>query len=156
MKPEYMQLSDMISSSTYTVFFGGAGVSTESGIPDFRSANGLYSARSVYGYSPEELLSHSLFIRKPALFFQYYKENLIARYAKPNAAHIALAELEARGMLQAIITQNIDNLHQAAGSQNVIELHGSNERQYCMECGARYSLDYILKPENCRESKHEI
>jgi NAD-dependent deacetylase len=92
----------MIRSSAFIVFFGGAGVSTESGIPEFRSANGLYSARSVYGYSPEELLSHSLFICKPALFFRYYKENLIARYDKPNAAHIALAELEAGGLLQAV------------------------------------------------------
>jgi NAD-dependent deacetylase len=137
-------LARLIEKSNYTVFFGGAGVSTESGIPDFRSETGLYKARQVYGHSPEELISHTFFERTPELFFRYYKENLIAIEAKPNAAHIALAELERSGKLQAVVTQNIDGLHQAAGSVNVLELHGSNWRQYCVKCKAKYSLDYIL------------
>jgi len=141
------QLSQWINESGSTVFFGGAGVSTESGIPDFRSGSGLYRARQVYGYPPEELLSNKLFTRAPELFFRYYRENLIARDAKPNAAHTALAKLEARGRLRAVVTQNIDGLHQAAGSENVLELHGSNWRQYCVKCGARYGLDYILAQE---------
>jgi len=141
------ELSNLILTSNNTVFFGGAGVSTESGIPDFRSENGLYKARQVYGHSPEELLSHTFFKSKPELFFRYYKENLITRDARPNAAHIALAELEQAGRLEAVITQNIDGLHQAAGSRNVLELHGSNWRQYCMKCGTNYSLDYILRQE---------
>jgi NAD-dependent deacetylase len=126
------------------VFFGGAGVSTESGIPDFRSETGLYAAKSVYGHSPEELLSHTFFIREPEIFFRYYRENLISREAKPNAAHIALAELERRGLIDTVVTQNIDGLHSAAGSVNVLELHGSNLRQFCAKCGAKYTLDYVL------------
>jgi len=141
------QLAQWITQSASTVFFGGAGVSTESGIPDFRSESGLYKARQVYGYPPEELLSHRLFTRTPELFFRYYRENLIAREAKPNAAHIALAKWEARGLLQAVVTQNVDGLHQAAGSKNVMELHGSNWRQYCVKCRAPYDLDYILARE---------
>ena len=137
-------LAELIKTSNNTVFFGGAGVSTESGIPDFRSETGLYKAQQVYGHSPEELLSRTFFECEPELFFHYYKENLIARDAKPNAAHIALAQWERSGKLQAIVTQNIDGLHQAAGSQNVLELHGSNWRQYCIKCKAKYSLDYIL------------
>ena len=144
------QLTNLIKQSRNTVFFGGAGVSTESGIPDFRSDAGLYSAKEVYGYPPEELLSHSLFRRKPELFFRYYKENLIAN-AEPNPAHIALAKLESQGKLAAVITQNIDGLHQAAGSQNVLELHGTNHRHYCMECHAEYSLDYTLESSHCRD-----
>jgi len=145
------KLADLIKQSKNTVFFGGAGVSTESGIPDFRSESGLYTARSVYGYSPEELLSRTLFDEQPELFFRYYKENLIALDAKPNAAHIALAELEAKGLLQAVVTQNIDGLHQAAGSRNVFELHGSNWRQYCMKCGEKYPLAYILDDARCKD-----
>ena len=145
--PPIEALSTWIHKSACTVFFGGAGVSTESGIPDFRSESGLYQARQAYGYPPEELLSHRFFMRHTELFFKYYRENLIARDAKPNAAHTALAELEARGRLQAVVTQNIDGLHQAAGSENVLELHGSNWRQYCMACGARYDLEYILARE---------
>jgi len=137
-------LAQWIHHSKNTVFFGGAGVSTESGIPDFRSESGLYKAKQAYGYPPEELLSHGFFARRTELFFRYYRENLIARDARPNAAHIALAKLEARGLLQAVVTQNIDGLHQAAGSKNVLELHGSNWRQVCVGCGARYGLDYIL------------
>jgi NAD-dependent deacetylase len=146
---EIERLAEIIKNSKNTVFFGGAGVSTESGIPDFRSEKGLYRARQVYGYPPEELISHTLFMREPALFFRYYKENLIAAEAKPNAAHTALAELEAKGLLAAVITQNIDGLHQLAGSKNVLELHGSNLRQYCLRCGERYDLAYILEPANC-------
>jgi len=145
------QLAELIKQSKNTVFFGGAGVSTESGIPDFRSESGLYAARQVYGYPPEELLCHHLFQQKPKLFFRYYKENLIAIEAKPNPAHKALAKLEETGLLQAVITQNIDGLHQAAGSKNVLELHGSNWRQYCVGCGAKYGLEFILNPAHCRD-----
>lgn len=139
------KLAGLLRASKSTVFFGGAGVSTESGIPDFRSESGLYSAKQVYGYAPEDLLSHTFFRSKPELFYRYYRENLVTADVKPNAAHIALAQLEERGMLQAVITQNIDGLHQAAGSKNVLELHGSNLRQYCMSCGEKYTLEYILK-----------
>jgi NAD-dependent deacetylase len=143
------RLAEIIKKSMNTVFFGGAGVSTESGIPDFRSETGLYRARQVYGYPPEELISHTAFMREPELFFRYYKENLIAPDAKPNAAHHALAELERSGLLAAVITQNIDGLHQYAGSKAVLELHGSNLRQYCLRCGERYELAYIMEPQNC-------
>jgi NAD-dependent deacetylase len=138
------QLAALIGASDNTVFFGGAGVSTESGIPDFRSEDGLYAARESYGHPPEELLSHGMFQRRPELFFRYYKENLITVDAQPNAAHLALAALEQAGKLQAVITQNVDGLHQAAGSVNVLELHGSNWRQYCQACGARHTLEYVL------------
>ncbi|MDR2700583.1 MAG: NAD-dependent protein deacylase [Nitrososphaerota archaeon] len=144
-----MLLVDIIRGSKNIVFFGGAGVSTESNIPDFRSDNGLYMAQNTYGYLPEELLSHTFFVDKPELFFQYYKKNLIFVDAKPNAAHVALAKLEHSGFLSVVVTQNIDGLHQAAGSVNVLELHGSNHRQYCMVCKAKYDLHYILNPENC-------
>ncbi|MDR1820817.1 MAG: NAD-dependent protein deacylase [Oscillospiraceae bacterium] len=144
------RLAELIKTSRSAVFFGGAGVSTESGIPDFRSEDGLFRAQSAYGRSPEELVSSAVFLREPELFFRYYKENLVAQGAKPNPAHLALAKMEAAGMLGAVITQNVDGLHQAAGSENVFELHGSNHRPYCVSCGQRYSLDYILNPENCR------
>jgi len=144
-------LAQMIRDSKHTVFFGGAGVSTESGIPDFRSESGLYAAQEAYGYAPEELISQSLFRRDPGLFFRYYKENLIHINAKPNAAHEALANLEQNGLMQAVITQNIDGLHQLAGSQNVLELHGSNWRQYCLGCHTRYDLAYVLDPANCKD-----
>jgi NAD-dependent deacetylase len=149
MKMLKVMLADIVKTSRNTVFFGGAGVSTESNIPDFRSESGLYNVWRVYGYSPEELLSYSFFIDKPELFFQYYKENLVFRDAKPNAAHIALAKLEKAGLLSTVITQNVDGLHQMAGSVNVLELHGSNHRQYCTVCGAKYTLDYIFSRENC-------
>ena len=145
------ELARLIAESANTVFFGGAGVSTESGIPDFRSESGLYAAQKTYGHSPEELLSSGLFRRDPALFFRYYKENLIHMDAKPNAAHQALADLERQGRMQAVITQNIDGLHQAAGSRTVWELHGSNWRQLCMGCGTRYDLPYIMDPTNCKD-----
>ena len=145
------QLANLIRQSKGTVFLGGAGVSTESGIPDFRSESGLYAAETVFGRSPEELLSHHLFEKNPTLFFRYYKEYLIAEDAKPNAAHIALAKLEEQGLLKAVITQNVDGLHQAAGSKTVFELHGSNWRHYCKNCGEKYPLAYILNPAHCRE-----
>ena len=144
-------LAELIQSSENTVFFGGAGVSTESGIPDFRSEAGLYAAQQNYGYTPEELLSYSLFKREPELFFRYYKENLIHQTAQPNAAHRALAEMERKWNLQAVITQNIDGLHQMAGSACVLELHGSNQRQFCMACGALYDLSYIMDTANCKD-----
>lgn len=127
------------------VFFGGAGVSTESGIPDFRSESGLYSAQEQYGYPPEMLLSHTFYAEKPDLFFRYYRENLVSLSAQPNAAHLALAELERRGLLRAVVTQNIDGLHQEAGSREVLELHGSNLRQYCERCGEKHSLEHVMR-----------
>jgi NAD-dependent deacetylase len=144
---QIIKLREIIHSAKNAVFFGGAGVSTESGIPDFRSESGLYYARQVYGKKPEYLLSHSCFAREPELFFRYYKENLVAREAKPNAAHFALAKFEEQGRLSAIVTQNVDGLHQAAGSKAVCELHGSNWRQFCVKCQKKYSLDYIMEQE---------
>jgi NAD-dependent deacetylase len=144
-----LTLSEMLKKSKKTVFFCGAGVSTESNIPDFRSESGLYAAKQVYGHSPEELLSYTFFSRYPEQFFRYYKENLIYSDAKPNAAHIALADMERAGLLRAVVTQNIDGLHQAAGSKNVLELHGSNNRQYCVRCGEKYDLAFILDEANC-------
>ena len=138
------RLAELLAASNAVVFFGGAGVSTESGIPDFRSEQGLYAAKERYGRSPEELLSHGFLMREPALFFEYYKTNLIHPDARPNAAHIALAKLEQAGKLRAVVTQNIDGLHQAAGSKAVLELHGSVHRNYCMDCKAAHSLEHIL------------
>ncbi len=127
------KLKEMIEQSDNIVFFGGAGVSTESGIPDFRSVDGLYNQK--YKYPPEEILSHSFFTRYPEEYYRFHHDKLSLGDAKPNAAHLKLAELERRGKLKAVITQNIDGLHQAAGSQNVIELHGSLLRAYCSRCG---------------------
>ena len=135
------------------VFFGGAGVSTESGIPDFRSENGLYNAKSEYGFAPEDMISHDFFENEPFIFFDYYKKNLIAKDAKPNKAHYALAKLEEQGKLSAVITQNIDNLHQMAGSKKVYELHGSVHRNNCVWCRKFYGLDYILDENNCEQNK---
>jgi len=143
-------LKKIIDSSKSIVFFGGAGVSTESNIPDFRSEKGLYKAQSEYGVSPEEILSHTFFVNNTEKFFDYYKKNLIYAEAEPNKAHKALAELESRGILKAVVTQNIDGLHQKAGSRKVFELHGSVLRNYCMDCGKFYSLDYIMDEKNCR------
>lgn len=141
----YDELRKLIDNSNNIVFFGGAGVSTESNIPDFRSETGLYNAVTKYGYPPETLLSRSFFDAHTDKFYEYYKENLIYPTAKPNTAHKALARLEAQGKLKAVITQNIDNLHQAAGSQNVYELHGSVYRNYCMKCRKFYAAEYVLK-----------
>ena len=138
------QIAEALGSFGQAVFFGGAGVSTESGIPDFRSDKGLYAAQEVYGHRPEELLSYGMFKREPELFFRYYTENLIDLNARPNPAHLAVAELEKRGIITAVVTQNIDGLHQMAGSQNVIELHGSNWRPYCVKCDTKYTLEWFL------------
>ncbi len=146
------QLKEIIDSSENIVFFGGAGVSTESNIPDFRSEQGLYHAKQAYGYAPEEILSHTFFMQHTEVFFDYYKHNLIYRDAQPNKAHLALARLEQEGKLKAIVTQNIDGLHQKAGSRKVYELHGSVLRNSCMDCGAAYDLDYTLDPAHCRGS----
>ncbi len=137
-----MDLQSMIDESSRIVFFGGAGVSTESGIPDFRSADGLYSQK--YRYPPEQIISHSFFMRDPEEFYRFYRDRMIYPEAKPNAAHMKLAELERAGKLSAVITQNIDGLHSAAGSRNVIELHGSVHRNHCMKCGKPFGLKYIL------------
>ena len=143
------RLKEIINNSENIVFFGGAGVSTESNIPDFRSESGLYNAKQRYGRSPEEILSHSFFTRHTDVFFDYYKNNLIYTDARPNKAHRALAKLEADGKLKALVTQNIDGLHQKAGSRTVFELHGSVLRNYCMDCGEFYDLDYVMDDENC-------
>lgn len=140
-----MTLQEIIDDSKRIVFFGGAGVSTESGIPDFRSQDGLYNQK--YDYPPEQIVSHTFFTRKTEEFYRFYKDRMIFPKAKPNAAHKKLAELERAGKLFAVITQNIDGLHQAAGSVNVIELHGSVHRNYCMSCGKSYSLEDIMKSE---------
>ena len=147
----YDELKKMIEESERIVFFGGAGVSTESGIPDFRSEKGLYNAKQEYGRSPEEMLSAHFFRSDPVTFYDYYKKNLIATWAKPNEAHLALARLEERGKLKAVVTQNIDGLHQMAGSKAVYELHGSVHRNYCTRCHKFYDLDYILNEDNCRD-----
>ncbi len=141
---EMQQLKEAVASSSRIVFFGGAGVSTESGIPDFRSADGLYSAKKQFGAPPEELLSGPFFRANPAVFYQYYRGNLVHQDAQPNDAHKALARLEQAGKLAAVVTQNIDGLHQMAGSHNVLELHGSVRRNYCVRCGKRVTLEYML------------
>lgn len=138
------QLQEIIDTSDNIVFFGGAGVSTESGIPDFRSESGIFNSLKKYGDTPENLVSHSYYMDHTREFFDYYKENLIFKDAEPNPAHIALAKLEKAGKLKAVITQNIDGLHQKAGSKEVLELHGSIHRNYCQICGKEYGLDYIL------------
>lgn len=140
-RKEAEQLQTIIDDSERIVFFGGAGVSTESDIPDFRSADGLY--RQKYKYSPEQIVSHSFFVQNPEGFYEFYKEKMMFLDAKPNAAHRKLAELEAAGKLTAVITQNIDGLHQAAGSKNVLELHGSIHRNYCMKCHKFYDAAYV-------------
>ncbi len=142
---EIEKLQKMIDESSSIVFFGGAGVSTESGIPDFRSVDGLYHQK--YDYPPETILSHTFYRNKPEEFYKLYRDKMLCLDAKPNAAHLKLAELEAAGKLKAVITQNIDGLHQAAGSKCVYELHGSVLRNYCEECGKFYDARYILDTE---------
>lgn len=144
---EIEKLKEMIESSRRIVFLGGAGVSTESGIPDFRSENGVFKAIREYGYPPETLLSRSFFDRHTEIFFKYYRELLMAGDAKPNRAHLALAELEKRGKLTAVATQNIDGLHTDAGSKNVYELHGSIKRNYCMKCHKFYDDKFVSESE---------
>ena len=135
-------LEEILAATKSMVFFGGAGVSTESGIPDFRSVDGLYHQK--FKYPPETMLSHTFYETHTAEFFDFYRQKLIVHGAKPNAAHIRLAELEAEGRVTAVVTQNIDGLHQMAGSKNVLELHGSIHRNRCMRCGRKYGLEAIL------------
>ena len=135
-------LKQIVKESDNIVFFGGAGVSTESGIPDFRSVDGLYNQK--YEYPPETILSHTFFMQQTVEFYRFYRDKMLELDAKPNAAHKKLAELEAAGKLKAVITQNIDGLHQAAGSKRVLELHGSVHRNYCMKCGKFHSV-YEIK-----------
>lgn len=142
MRDTYATLQQWILDARRLVFFGGAGVSTESGIPDFRSADGLYHQH--YRYPPETIISHSFFIKHPAEFFAFYREKMVAPQAKPNAAHLALAALERCGICAAVVTQNIDGLHQEAGSQNVLELHGSVHRNFCMRCHQPHPLSAVL------------
>lgn len=138
------KLKEIIDNSNNIVFFGGAGVSTESGIPDFRSESGIFKALKKYGATPEKLVSHSYFLENTEKFYEYYKNHLIYKNAKPNSAHIGLANLEIKNKLKSVITQNIDGLHQKAGSKNVLELHGNVNRNYCLKCNKEYDLDYIL------------
>ena len=138
------RLKEILAESRRAVFFGGAGMSTESGIPDFRSAGGIYSETLHQEFTPEQMASHSFLMAHPEEFFDFYRRRFVYLAAEPNPGHYALAELERRGILAAIVTQNIDGLHQAAGSETVYELHGSIRRAHCMDCGAHYGLDYIL------------
>ena len=138
---EVRRLQEIIDDSSQIVFFGGAGVSTESNIPDFRSADGLYQQK--YKYSPEQIVSHSFFVQNTEGFYEFYKDKMMFLDALPNQAHLKLAELEKAGKLTAVITQKIDGLHQAAGSKNVLELHGSIHRNYCQKCGKFYDAAYV-------------
>lgn len=149
MEDKIIKLRKMIEDSDNIVFFGGAGVSTESGIPDFRSVDGLYHQK--YKYPPEEILSASFFKKHPDEFYDFCREKLFVDGVMPNRAHIRLAELEAQGKLKAVITQNIDGLHQAAGSKNVLELHGNTHRFYCARCGKKISEEYVI---SCKETPH--
>ncbi len=137
------ELKSIVQKYDNIVFFGGAGVSTESGIPDFRSVDGLYNQQ--YDYPPETILSHTFYRKNPAEFYRFYRNKMLFTEAKPNAAHLKLAELEQKGKVRAVITQNIDGLHQAAGSRVVLELHGSVLRNYCENCGQFHDMEYILR-----------
>ena len=145
MAGEVEKLQELVDKYDNIVFFGGAGVSTESGIPDFRSQDGLYHQK--YDYPPETILSHTFFMRRPEEFYRFYRDKILITDVEPNAAHKKLAELEAAGKLKAVVTQNIDGLHQKAGSKAVYELHGSIHRNYCMKCGKFYSAEDILQTE---------
>lgn len=140
---ELETLKSWVENSNNVVFFGGAGVSTESNVPDFRSADGLYNLK--YDYPPETIISHSFYMRNPKEFYRFYKDRMLYPDAKPNPAHLALAKLEEEGRLKAVITQNIDGLHQAAGSKKVLELHGSVHRNYCTSCGKFYDMNAVLE-----------
>lgn len=146
MDDKIRQLKEIIDHTDNLVFFGGAGVSTESGIPDFRSTDGLYAMK--YKYPPETIVSHTFFVRRTQEFYDFYKDKMMALDAKPNAAHYKLAEWEKAGKCKAVITQNIDGLHQLAGSQNVLELHGSIHRNYCTKCHKFFDAAYIKESEN--------
>lgn len=145
---EIDKLAKIIDDSSKIVFFGGAGMSTESGIPDFRSANGIYNQKLNREFSPEEMVSHSFLINHPHDFFDFLFDKMIFLDAKPNAGHKALAKLEQQGKLLAVVTQNIDGLHQLAGSEQVYELHGTLMKWYCMDCGREYTLEYVLNADN--------
>ena len=145
MNTEIEKLTQMLRDSNNIVFFGGAGCSCESGIPDFRSASGLWNEKLKINLTPEQLVSHTMFMKYPKEFFEFYRDKLIYPDAKPNAAHIALAKLEEMGKLKAVVTQNIDGLHQTAGSKHVYELHGSVLRNYCVKCHAFYDEKFILE-----------
>ena len=147
MSEKINQLTNILRDSNQIVFFGGAGVSTASKIPDFRSSNGIYSKKLNRNFTPEQLISHTFFLRYPEDFYAFYKSNLVYPNAKPNKCHMALAKLEQMGKLKAVVTQNIDGLHQMAGSQKVYELHGSVHRNYCIRCHAFYDAAYILEAE---------
>lgn len=151
MTPETAKLNQIINECDNIVFFGGAGVSTESNIPDFRSENGIYNAVNHYGYPPETMLSHGFFVSHTDVFFDYLRKNLIYSDAKPNYAHIGLAKLEKEGKLKAVVTQNIDNLHQMAGSETVYELHGTLYSNYCTKCNKKFDINYIM---NCDGIPH--
>lgn len=144
MDDKIRQLKEIIAESSNIVFFGGAGVSTESGIPDFRSASGLYNQKLDRNVSPEELISHTFYVKYPEYFFEFYKDKLVYPDAEPNDCHKALAELEKQGKVKAVVTQNIDGLHQKAGSQVVYELHGSTLRNYCESCHSFYDEKFVL------------
>ncbi len=141
MNDNRMKLQEIVSESDNIVFFGGAGVSTESGIPDFRSVDGLYHQK--YDYPPETILSHTFFVRNTKEFYRFYRDKMLCLDVKPNAAHRKLAEMEEKGRLKAVVTQNIDGLHQLAGSKRVLELHGSVHRNYCQKCGKGYDASYM-------------
>lgn len=147
MSEEIRELAQILKDSNNIVFFGGAGVSTESNIPDFRSSNGLWNEKLKINFTPEQLVSHTFYIKYPDEFFSFYKDKLIYPDAEPNKAHIALAKLEEMGKLKAVVTQNIDGLHQKAGSKTVYELHGSVLRNYCEECHEFYDEKFILESE---------
>lgn len=142
MNDKIQKLNEILSKSRNTVFFGGAGVSTESGIPDFRSVDGLYNQK--YKYPPETILSDDFFYSQTEEFYRFYRDKMLCLDAKPNAAHFKLAEMEQKGKLSAVITQNIDGLHQKAGSKNVFELHGSVHRNYCLKCGKFFDAEFML------------
>ena len=142
-KEKLKQFAEMINRSGKTVFFGGAGVSTESGVKDYRSEDGLYNTVREYGVSPETILSHSFFVSKPDVFYDFYYKYFLEINVEPNTAHLVLAVMEKKGKLSSVITQNIDGLHQKAGSKNVLELHGTTAVHYCMECGKPYPLEKL-------------
>ena len=156
---EISYLRELLHNSKHAVFFGGAGVSTGSGIPDFRGTDGLYTAAPDNGYSPEYMLSCDCLECQPELFFSYYRSNMLYPDARPNSAHTALAELEKEGLIKAVITQNIDGLHQEAGSKNVYELHGTVASNHCVRCGKQYGRDYVANGSGipvCEECKGTV
>lgn len=153
MDENILKLKKLVSESSNIVFFGGAGVSTESGIPDFRSEQGIYNTVKNFGYPPEQILLHSFFMKNPEKFYDFYRSTMIYENAKPNLAHLGLAKLEKQGKLKAIVTQNIDGLHQLAGSKTVYELHGSIHRNYCMKCGKFYPLSTITESKGVPQCK---